>query len=66
MTTREVISALISYPQGTKFSHPYFSDDEYMVNENGTFKTEEGYPIMDEFWTIRKDWTGWYVKEEVK
>lgn len=30
MTINEVLTALISMPPYTKFSHPYFNDDEYL------------------------------------
>lgn len=66
MNTKELRAAIISYPVGTKFSHPNFGNDEYIVaDENNVAHTEDGYECSSEFWEIRKDWTGWYVKEEV-
>lgn len=65
MNTKEVQAAIISLPVGTKFSHPNFGSDEYIVaDENRVAHTEDGYECSAEFWEIRKDWDGWYIKEE--
>lgn len=65
MNTKELRAAIISYPVGTKFSHPNFGDDEYIIaDENRVAHTEDGYECSPEFWEIRKDWEGWYIKED--
>ena len=62
MNTQELRAAIISYPAGTKFSHPYFGKDEYIVTDDNLIPhTEDGYECNDEFFEIRKDWDGWYV-----
>lgn len=68
MTIDEVRAALISMPPNTKFSHPYFGNDEYIYrNEHGDICTEEGYPVLAEFWAMRRNGAmadNWYVKEK--
>lgn len=65
MTTQEVRQALKNNP-GVKYTHPNFSSDEYVYQDadTGEIKTEDGYPVIEEFWEIRNWWTGWYEKEE--
>lgn len=65
MSTKELLETFNTCIIGTKFSHPNFSEDEYVyVDENRVAHTEDGYECIDEFWEIRKHWTGWYIKED--
>ena len=69
-TIDEMGSALTSMPPYTKFSHPYFGDDEYVYrDEAGQCYTEEGFPLGREFWVMRREGAmadNWYVKEKAK
>jgi hypothetical protein len=66
-TIQEVISLITSLPF-QKFSHPYFSDDEYIYGDGaGHLCDENGYQLpQGEFWNLRmntmKD--GWFMVEE--
>ncbi len=70
MTINEVRSAVISMPPFTKFSHPYFCDDEYLYrNANGEVLLEDGCPVTSEFWALRSQGVmadNWYIKEQAK
>lgn len=65
-TIQEVISLITSLPF-QKFSHPYFSDDEYIYGDGaGHLCDESGYQLLQgEFWNLRmttmKD--GWFMVE---
>lgn len=65
-TLQELQAALISMPPRTYFSHPYFSDEEFIYrDEDGRLRDENGYfPIESEFFAIRKEFMadGWYIK----
>ena len=61
----EVMSFIVSLPF-QKFSHPYFSSDEYIYGDGqGCLCDENGYQLhQGEFWNLRmnggmKD--GWYM-----
>ena len=61
----EVMSFIVSLPF-QKFSHPYFSPDEYIYGDSqGHLCDENGYHLpQGEFWNLRmngdmKD--GWYM-----
>lgn len=66
-TIQEVISFITSLPF-QKFSHPYFSSDEYIYGDGqGHLCDESGYQLpQGEFWNMRmssmKD--GWFMVEE--
>ena len=66
-TIQEVISFITSLPF-QKFSHPSFSDDEYIYGDGqGHLCDESGYQLpQGEFWNLRmntmKD--GWFMKGE--
>ena len=68
LTINQVRSALISMPPFTKFSHPYFRDDEYLYrNANGEVLLEDGCPVISEFWVLRSQGVmadNWYIKEK--
>lgn len=71
-TIQEVMSLITSLPF-QKFSHPYFSDDEYIYGDGkGHLLDEGGYHLpQDEFWRLRMnepnmqyDWYMWSEKKE--
>lgn len=60
MTKQEALKALA---EGKKIRHRYFSDDEYIVEQNYNLIDEKGY-LMRDFWKYRttEDWdTGWEI-----
>ena len=62
MNTQELRAAIISYPAGTKFSHPYFGKDEYIVTDNNLIPhTEDGYECNDEFFEISEGESVWVI-----
>ena len=38
---------------GHKITHRLFVDGEYLYRKDDTTYTEDGFPVMDEFWEIR-------------
>ena len=64
METKEVINLLYFADEDVKISHLYFSNNEFIEKKDNDVKTEDGYHIdrFSEFWDIRRDWTGWYIK----
>lgn len=70
LTINQVRSALISMPPYTKFSHPYFGDDEYIYrNTNNEVLLEDGCQVTSEFWALRSQGVmadNWYIKEKAK
>jgi hypothetical protein len=56
--------ALKTLEFGHKITHQLFGDDEYLYQKDGTIYTEDGFPVMDEFWEIRDTpmWdVDWYL-----
>lgn len=53
---------------GVKFSHPCFSDNEYIYrDEQGVLRDEEGIALIEEeFWDLRKESMpdNWFIKED--
>lgn len=66
-TLQEVQAAIVSMPF-TKFTHQYFSDNEYIWgDENGNLRDENGYYLpAGEFFGLRKESMvdGWYIKKD--
>ena len=66
-TIQEVISLITSLPF-QKFSHPCFSDDEYIYGDGaGHLCDENGYQLpQGEFWNLRMNTmkNGWFMVEE--
>lgn len=62
MTKEEAKAAMMA---GTKVTHDYFGDDEYVYyDESGRLLDENGYDIGPEFWRLREAShfdTGWSV-----
>lgn len=68
MTKQEALSILVSMKPGTKVTHRYFSDGEFIYrDENGKLRDEEGcFLIENEFWISRSGapWEdGWSIKK---